>query len=125
MDVENREQTWPWPASLDALIAAPEHHKLLFENERVRVLSTSIPAGEKTAIHTHCWPSVLHVLSWGHFVRYDDEGTVLVDSRTVEAFEDPPEVIWSPPLPPHSLENVSQTDLTVFAVELKDDSQAV
>ncbi|MBS1640593.1 MAG: hypothetical protein JSR12_11100 [Bacteroidetes bacterium] len=35
-----------WAKELDALIAAPQHHKLLFENEWVRVLDTNIPAGE-------------------------------------------------------------------------------
>lgn len=120
MDNSSQNQAWPWPDSLDALQAAPEHHQLLFENERVRVLSTSIPAGEQTAIHTHRWPSVLYIISWGDFVRYDDQGVVILDSRSVETFRDPPEVIWSAPLPPHSLENVSQTDLTIYAVEIKD-----
>jgi hypothetical protein len=32
-----------WPAGLDALSAAPQHHALLFENEAVRVLDTSVP----------------------------------------------------------------------------------
>src|SRR2546427_3854450 len=31
-------EPWPWPDSLDALAAAPESHRLLFENDRVRVL---------------------------------------------------------------------------------------
>jgi hypothetical protein len=30
---------------MDALIAAPQHHKLLFENEQVRVLDTFIAPG--------------------------------------------------------------------------------
>jgi len=29
-----------WPESLDAMIAAPEHHEILLENDRVRVLDT-------------------------------------------------------------------------------------
>ena len=33
---------WPWPESLDAIVAAPKHHTLLFENERVRVLDTRV-----------------------------------------------------------------------------------
>ena len=37
---------WPWPDSLDALVAAPKHHKLVLDNERVRVLDTHIPAGD-------------------------------------------------------------------------------
>jgi hypothetical protein len=77
-------QTWPWPDSLDALIAAPAHHALLFENDAVRVLETRIPPGELVPVHTHRWPSVLYVLSWSAFVRRDAAGTVLVDSRLVD-----------------------------------------
>ncbi len=47
-----------WPPSLDALVAAPEHHTLLFENSAVRVLDTHIAAGARTPLHTHAWPSV-------------------------------------------------------------------
>ena len=42
-----------WPESLDALTAASDHHELLFENDQVRVLSTKIPIGERTSVHTH------------------------------------------------------------------------
>jgi quercetin dioxygenase-like cupin family protein len=52
---------WPWPDSLDALLAAPRHHTLLLENDRVRVLETRIPAGQLVPVHTHPWPSVLYV----------------------------------------------------------------
>lgn len=79
---------------LDALIASPEHHRLLMENDKVRVVETLIPAGERTAIHTHQWAGVLHVMSWSHFVRRDDKDNILVDSRTVEALQNPPEAMW-------------------------------
>ena len=113
-------QDWQSIDSLDALIAAPNHHKLLFENERVRVLYTSIPAGDKVPVHTHRWPSVLYIQSWGEFVRCDENGKVLLDSRTVEAFKTPSEVLWSQPLPPHTFENVGSTSIDIIAVELKD-----
>ena len=113
-------QDWQSIDSLDALIAAPNHHKLLFENERVRVLFTSIPAGDKVPVHTHRWPSVLYIQSWGEFVRCDENGKVLLDSRTVEEFKIPSEVLWSQPLPPHTLENVGSTSIDIIAVELKD-----
>jgi hypothetical protein len=116
------QQEWTWPESLDALTAAPDYHRVILENERVRVLDTSIPAGDHTPIHTHRWPGVLYVLSWSDFVRYDDKGNVLLDSRTVEALKTPPTVLWSAPLPPHSLENVGGADLHVISVELKDNT---
>ncbi len=107
-----------WSADLDALIAAPDNHILLLENDRVRVLNTTVAPGDRTPIHTHRWPAVLHILSWSHFVRYDDSGNVLLDTRTLASL--PSEFMWSAPLPPHSLENVGDTTLHIIAVELKD-----
>lgn len=104
---------------MDALIAAPEHHRLIMENEQVRVIETLIPAGQRTANHTHQWEGVLHVISWSHFVRRDDHDNILVDSRTVEALQNPAEYMWGAALPPHSLENVGDSTLRIVAVELK------
>jgi hypothetical protein len=75
--------TDPWPEALDALVAAPEHHTLLSENDSVRVLNTRIRPGERTAVHTHRWPGVLYVRSWSTFVRRDSAGVVTLDSRTL------------------------------------------
>lgn len=111
-----------WPDELDALIAAPENHQLLLENERTKVLDTRIPPGGRTPVHTHRWPAVLYVLSWSDFVRYDSDGKVLLDSRTIESFKVPPTTVWSAPLPPHSLENVGSSELHVISVELKERS---
>ncbi len=108
------------PDALDALIADPTHHTLLMENDRVRVLETRIPPGDRTEIHTHCWPGVLYILSWSQIVRRDHTGQVIFDSRTVEAMRTPPPSMWSLALPPHTLENVGTTDLHLINVELKE-----
>lgn len=110
---------WPWPAALDALSAAPRHHTLLLENERVRVLETRIPPGDLVPLHTHCWPSLLYVVSWGDFVRRDAGGAVVLDSRAGGDAGPPPSVAWSEALPPHSLENVGAVEIRVISVELK------
>ena len=72
-----------------------------------------------TEIHTHVWPSALHVLSWSDFVRIDPEGKVIADSRTLNLRPSPGEAIWSPALPPHRVRNVGDRDLRLIAVELK------
>jgi hypothetical protein len=112
-------QASPWRAELDALVAAPNQHRLMLENERVRVLDTQIGPVERTPVHTHQWPAVHYVVSWSAFVRRDDEGTVLADTRESVATAIPPAVIWGEPLAPHSLENVGITPLHVISVELK------
>ena len=111
--------SWPWPNELDALAAAPAQHRVVLENDQVRVLDTRIAAGERTPVHTHQWPAVHHVLSWSAFVRRDAAGTVLVDTRNAGSTQAPPTVLWGEPLPPHSLENVGSALLHVLSVEIK------
>jgi hypothetical protein len=108
-----------WPDKLDALIAAPQHHKLLFENEFVRVLDTNIPPGEQTNVHTHQYPASLYIRSWSDFIRYDTDGNVLVDSRTLSNTPAPATALWSGPLAPHALKNTGDKDLHVISVEIK------
>jgi mannose-6-phosphate isomerase-like protein (cupin superfamily) len=108
-----------WPPELDALAAAPSHHHLLLENDRVRVLDTEIGPGERTPIHTHQWPAVHYVLSWSAFVRRDESGSVMLDTRTTPFAHTPPEVLWGEPLQAHSLENVGTTSLRIISVEQK------
>jgi hypothetical protein len=113
------EQNWPWPDSLDALVAAPECHRLLFENEEVRVLETVVRSGQTTPVHTHRWPAVLYVLASAHFVRRDPDGTVLLDTRAADALPELNTAAWTAPFPPHTLENVDTSELRVLDIELK------
>ncbi|MBK6507317.1 MAG: hypothetical protein IPG02_17095 [Ignavibacteria bacterium] len=113
------EQNWPWPDELDAMIAAAKHHKLLLENEKVRVLDTCIPAGERTAVHTHKWPATYYVMSFSDFIRYDDKDNVVLDSRTLAQLPSVGTAMWSEPLVPHSLENIGAQDLRVISIEIK------
>jgi len=77
----NSEQNWPWPESLDALVAAPDHHAILFENEEVRVIRTRALPGHMVPLHTHRWPCVLFILSWSHVLRRNHLGGVTLDTR--------------------------------------------
>ena len=106
------------PDALDAVVAAPAHHTVLLENQHVRVLDTRIAPGETVPLHTHRWPSVLHVLSWSDIVRRDELGSVVLDTRAVPMTS--AQVAWSPALPPHTLENVGSKDIHIVSLELKD-----
>jgi hypothetical protein len=108
-----------WPKQLDAMTAAPDHHTLLLENERVRVLDSIVKPGDSTPLHTHEWPSVLYVIGFSDFVRRDDQDNVLFDSR--ESAEKPVsgQAFWSGPLQPHYVSNVGDGEIRVISVELK------
>jgi len=113
------DQHGKWSEESDALIAAPQHHKLLFENDFVRVIDACIPAGEITAVHTHQWPASLYFISWSDFIRYDAAGNVVLDSRNLATTILPGTAIWSEPLAPHALKNIGGNDLKVICVEIK------
>jgi len=109
-----------WPDALDAMLAAPEHHEVLLENERVRVLDSRIKPGETVPVHTHRWESVLYILGTSDFIRYDTEGKAVFDSRTAASNVEPGAVVWSPSLLPHSVANVGEKEIHIISVELKD-----
>ena len=108
-----------WPAHLDAALAAPEHHAVLFENELVRVLDIQIPPGHTVALHTHCWPGTLYLLSWSECLRRDATGAVLMDSRTVAEKPAVGSAWWAPAMAAHTLENVGMGVLRLIGTELK------
>ncbi len=120
---EKKKQKASSAEALDAMKAAPAYHELLLENEQVRVLDTNIASGDTVPLHTHCCPSVMYVLSFSEFVRYDEQGKVLLDSRELSKKPQPGEAMWSAPLPPHSLKNVGPSDLRMITVELKSKEQ--
>ncbi|MGC1163927.1 MAG: hypothetical protein WA423_08105 [Candidatus Sulfotelmatobacter sp.] len=113
-------EIWSWPDSLDALVAAPGHHTLLMENERVRVVLTRILPGQIVPVHTHRLPGVLFIASWSDLIRRDPEGNVLLDTRQLA---DKPSLgvpRWQEPLPPHTVENVGGAEFNAVQVEMKD-----
>jgi hypothetical protein len=113
-------EAWSWPDSLDALTAALEYHRLLFENERVRVLEVRIGPGEIVPVHTHQWPSVVHVAKSGDFIRPDGQGKLLFDSRTMGPPPALPVTQWTEALPPHSVENIGNREILLLTTELKE-----
>ena len=115
MKKENDE----WPESLDAVASAPEHHRVLFENEHVRVLDTRVPPGGRVLLHTHKWPSVVYTISSGDFVRSDADGNTTLDTRSANLTVEPGSAMWLPPLEPHAIENVGPTEMRAVTVELK------
>jgi hypothetical protein len=47
------EENTAEPGSYDAIAAAPNNHRVVFENEKVRVLEVTIKPGEKEPFHEH------------------------------------------------------------------------
>jgi predicted metal-dependent enzyme (double-stranded beta helix superfamily) len=113
------EQPWPWPETMDALLAAPASHRVLLENDRVRVLEVVIEPRTREPEHTHRAVSVMIVdepsqirYYAGDTLRYESQGR----DRSSPAGE---RVSWMEPEGPHSVENIDERRYHAIRVELK------
>ena len=74
-----------WPPHLDALVAAPANHRLLLENDDVRILDVSVEPGERENLHHHRWPSIMVVLSRPNYRNFDADGNDIPPSGGMSA----------------------------------------
>jgi hypothetical protein len=110
---------WPWPDDLDAMVAAPGFHTVLYEDDRVRVLDGRVPPGATVPVHTHRWGGVLYIVATSDFVRRDPDRNVLADTRASHTTPVAGAALWGGPLTPHSLENVGTEEFRTLTVEMK------
>jgi hypothetical protein len=108
-----------WTSAQDAIQAAPQNHRVVLENDKVRVLDVIVPPHTKENVHAHCWPSVLYITAAGKYIDYDANGKVLFDSRSLAAAPPLPMTIWKDPEAPHAVENLDDKPLHLVRVELK------
>ena len=96
----------------DPLVAAPEMYRLLFENERVRVMEVTFQPGQKIAPHSH--PD--------HYIYVAEAGTIRIskpDGTSTDAELQVGQVLWIP-AETHWAENIGTTKVRLIVNELKD-----
>ncbi|MGB3722007.1 MAG: SMP-30/gluconolactonase/LRE family protein [Pacificimonas sp.] len=110
---------YDWPDHLEAVIAAPDNHKVLLENEHVRVLEVTLGPREVEPLHFHRWPSVLHIMQADEWIDRDADGGVIFDSREGPPLQFP-RTLWKGPEAPHSPVNLSDDiEVRLLRVEIK------
>ena len=73
-----------WDPKLDAVVAAPANHIVLFENERLRVLEVILEPDEEEPAHHHRWPSVfVFDQVEGPIHDFAPDGTMMPPNRDV------------------------------------------
>ena len=97
--------------TMDPVETNPEHYRVVFENDRVRVLEYTDRPGDRTTVHEHP-DSVMYALS--SFRRRLHSGEM---HRDVEIGEGT--TAWVP-AQQHSGENIGDTPTHSIFVELKD-----
>ena len=96
-------------AAEDVVKVSPDHHKVLLENDDVRVIDFTAKAGDKIGMHSHP-KHVVYVLSGGKSKFISEDG------KTQERESKTGDTIWVDATT-HSTEH--PTDLHVIIVELK------
>lgn len=73
-----------WDPNLDAVVAAPRHHRVIFENDKLRVLEVTLAPRDEEPLHHHRWSSVFVLDSiHGDVHDFSPDGTQLPPSRDV------------------------------------------
>ncbi len=98
----------------DPTITDPDKYRVVFENDRVRVLEYRDEPGQKTSPHTHP-DSVVHILS--NFRRR----FIGVEGQTRDATLSQGQTLWID-AQTHSGENIGDTPSHALFVELKGSS---
>ena len=108
-----------WSDSLDAVKAAPGNHRVILENDRIRVLSVTVAPGENEPLHMHRMPSVLYIIAEDDIQDFDAAGKLLYDTRAQKSPPKTPYAEWMGPQAPHRVVNRSKNALRLIRVELK------
>lgn len=104
------------PANEDPIKVAPNLYKVLFENERVRVMQVTFKPGEKIGKHSH--PD--------HYVYVAEGGTLTIskpDGSSSDAMVKPGDVLWIS-AETHWAQNTGKTNVRLIVNELKVQSPA-
>lgn len=110
--------TWEHPDDLDAIVAAPNSHRVVFENDEVRVLEVTVAPGVREPEHTHRWPSVM-VTHERARINYFTGAELTFTSPDPLPEERLPRASWLEPEGPHSVENIDTVWLRAIRFELK------
>ncbi|MDJ0708046.1 MAG: hypothetical protein QNJ46_32640 [Leptolyngbyaceae cyanobacterium MO_188.B28] len=110
------QTTDQWETHLDAVIAAPESHIVLYENDDVRVLRVVVQTGDREPYHTHKWPSIFIMLQDSPLRYYDSSDQVKFES---DGSTQPWSTEWMDPEALHSVENFGDKAIEAIRIELK------
>ncbi|MBT8377680.1 MAG: cupin domain-containing protein [Ignavibacteria bacterium] len=99
----------------DATVVDPEHYKVEFENDKVRVLRIAYAPGDKSVMHSH--PEGVAVFLTDGTIRF-----TLPDETTQDIKVEAGQVIWSPEST-HQPENTGKELFEVIQIEMKNNDE--
>ncbi|MEK7615627.1 MAG: hypothetical protein AAB420_00295 [Patescibacteria group bacterium] len=95
----------------DAVTIAPDIHKLVYDDEELRILDVHVKPGEKAGMHRH--PRNITYILKGGMLRFTDEtwktkDVTFADGHTAHM----PETL-------HAVENTGQSEIHAIQIEFK------
>ena len=121
--VNSNPGQWDWPSSLDAMVAAPGFHKLIFENDEFRIVEVTVNPGQLDPIHTHKGKSIVWIVKSSPIIYTTygkGTGNKLVPVKKDTIIVTPDELNkanWENPEPPHSVENIGTDTFKLYRIE--------
>jgi hypothetical protein len=131
-DQNAKPAKWKWSDSLEAVKAAPNSHRILFENDNVRILEVTLDPYAFEPMHTHHYPSVMFgsdkdtsqfdIIYYPY--GYDSTKHIYFAKDSIKQHRggeanEPNTGNYMEPEGPHRVKNLSNVKIEVFRVELK------
>lgn len=117
---------WKWPENLDALKAAPDNHKVVFEDDNMRVLAVILDGKKSEPVHTHKYKSVMWIskpivpCKINNYKKDEKGNLVKADSMTINEMAIKIGQMIEPE-GPTSITNLSSENGLAYRIELKKD----
>lgn len=125
---EEKDEKFCNPSSYlhDAVHAAPASHRVMFEDDHVRVLEILLPPLAAEPVHIHALPSVIYGETGGEggarflYTTYRMENGRFVSERSDEISPTAgTRAVWTGPEGPHSITNIGSVPVRFTRIEIK------
>lgn len=111
---------WPWPDSMEATIAAPRDHRILYQDANIRFLEVTNPPNNPLHMHTHPLSSVFLLIEPQPRGRdHKSDGSVTDPGGKIPATANFPIVTANGPQGLHSYEDLDTFPKHFYRVEFK------
>ena len=114
-----RETVAQWDPDQEAVKAAPKNHRVLLENDELRVLEVTVRPGERENAHHHRWPSVMIIDARPKYINYDKDGNEIPPAVKLAAAPEMPLVVKLPAQATHDIHNLDSYAFHAIRVEYK------
>jgi quercetin dioxygenase-like cupin family protein len=97
----------------DAVTVAPDIHKVIFENDKIRVLEVTVKPGDKVGMHTNP-ENINYIIKPGKLRLIEPSGETIEVDLTARQVIPAPEGA-------HAVENIGDSEVQTICIELKNE----